>query len=116
MQYIVFVFFKIMRTDSLILLLVQKCLCVSISRGKPSIYFLLNIGYPLRPVVSRRRRPLSVRRPSRRRPSVHVRPSSSSVLCQSVRPVVRPVVVRPLYVCPVVRLNIYVYIYIYRYR
>ena len=26
-------------------LLVQKCLCVSISRGKPSIYSLLNIGY-----------------------------------------------------------------------
>ena len=26
-------------------LLVQKCLCVSISRGEPSIYFLLNIAY-----------------------------------------------------------------------
>ena len=26
-------------------LLVQKCLCVSVSRGKSSIYFLLNIGY-----------------------------------------------------------------------
>ena len=47
--------------------------------GKPSIYFLVNIGYYLRPsVVSRRRR---------RRV-----PSSSS--CPSVRPVVRPAVVR----------------------
>ena len=34
-----------MRTGSLIYLLVQKCLRVSISRGKPSIYFLLSIGY-----------------------------------------------------------------------
>ena len=37
-------FFKKMRTSSLICLLVRKCLCVSISRGKPSVYFLLNIG------------------------------------------------------------------------
>ena len=41
--------YKKMRTISLICLLVQKCLCVPISRGKPSTYFLLNIGYPLRP-------------------------------------------------------------------
>ena len=34
-----------MRTVSLIILLVRKCLCVSISNGKPSIYFMLNIGY-----------------------------------------------------------------------
>ena len=34
-----------MRTDSLFFLLVRKCQCVSISRGKPSIYFLPNIGY-----------------------------------------------------------------------
>ena len=34
-----------MRTGSLIMLLVWKCLCVSISRGKPSMYFLLNIRY-----------------------------------------------------------------------
>ena len=40
-------FFKKMRTGSLIMLLVQKCLCVSIARGKPSIYILLNIGYDL---------------------------------------------------------------------
>ena len=116
-----------MRTGSLICLLVRKCLCVSISRGKPSIYFLLNIGYPLRPsrrapssssvrpsrCPSRRRRPSSVRPsvpssvPSSSAvlcPSVHVHPSSSSVLCPSVRPVV--VVVRPLSVRPVVRLNI----------
>ena len=33
-----------MRTGSLIILLVRKCPCVSISRGKPSI-FLLNITY-----------------------------------------------------------------------
>ena len=39
-------FFKKMRTGSLIcLLLVRKCLCASISRGKPSIYFLINIEY-----------------------------------------------------------------------
>ena len=37
--------FKKMRTSSLIILLVQQCLCVSISRGKPSIYSLVNIGY-----------------------------------------------------------------------
>ena len=37
--------FKKLRTGSLIIPLVQKCLCVSISRGKSSIYFLLNIGY-----------------------------------------------------------------------
>ena len=40
-----FSFFKRIRTCSLIILLVQKSLCVSISRGKPSIYFLLNIVY-----------------------------------------------------------------------
>ena len=34
-----------MRTGSLIFLLIWECLCVSISSGKPSIYFLLNIGY-----------------------------------------------------------------------
>ena len=34
-----------MRTGSLICLLVWKCLCVTVSRGKTSIYFLLNIGY-----------------------------------------------------------------------
>ena len=45
---IIYVYEK-MHTGLLICLLVQKCLCVSISRGKPSIYFLLNIGYPLRP-------------------------------------------------------------------
>ena len=74
-----------MRTGSLICLLVRKCLCVSISRGKPSIYFLLNIGYPNRQsVVSHRRRrppPLSVRpsrRPSRRRRRSSVRPSMSA--------------------------------------
>jgi len=38
-------FCKKMRTGSLIILLVQKCLCGSISMGKPSVYFLLNIGY-----------------------------------------------------------------------
>ena len=38
-------FYEKMRTGSLICWLVRKCLCVSISRGKPSIYFLLNIGY-----------------------------------------------------------------------
>ena len=38
-------FYKKIRTSSLIILLVRKCLCVSASRGKPSIYFLLNIGY-----------------------------------------------------------------------
>ena len=38
-------FHRKMRTGSLICVLVRKCLCVSISRGKPSIYFLLNIGY-----------------------------------------------------------------------
>ena len=37
-------FYKKTRTSSLICLLVWKCLCVSISRGKPSIYFLLNTG------------------------------------------------------------------------
>ena len=37
--------FKKMRTGSPIILLAKKCLCVSISRGKPSIYFLPNIGY-----------------------------------------------------------------------
>ena len=42
-------FTKKMRTGSLIWLLVRKCLCVSVSRGKASIYFLLNIGYTLRP-------------------------------------------------------------------
>ena len=34
-----------MRTGSLIILLAQKCLCVSILRGNPSIYFLINVGY-----------------------------------------------------------------------
>ena len=34
-----------MRTGSLIILLVRICLCVSISGGEPSVYFLLNIGY-----------------------------------------------------------------------
>ena len=55
-----------MRTGSLICLRVQKCLCVSSFGGKPSIYFLVNIGYFLRPSrrPSRRRRPSSVR-PSR---------------------------------------------------
>ena len=38
-------FFKKMRTGSLIILLVRKILCVTISRGEPSIYFLLNIEY-----------------------------------------------------------------------
>ena len=37
--------FKKMRTSSLIILLVWKRQCVSISKGKPLIYFLLNIGY-----------------------------------------------------------------------
>ena len=32
-------FYKKMRTSSLIILLVRKCLCASISRGKPSKYF-----------------------------------------------------------------------------
>ena len=54
-----------MRTGSLTFLLVRKCLCVSVSMGKPSIYFLMHIGYPrvvpACPVVPRRRR-----RPSRR--------------------------------------------------
>ena len=31
--------FKKMHTGSLIILLVRKCLCVSTSRGEPSIYF-----------------------------------------------------------------------------
>ena len=80
-------FYKKMRTGSLICLLVRKCLCVSVSRGKPSIYFLLNIGYPLRP--------------SRRVPSCPVVVVVVVVLCPSVRPVVRPVVVvRPLSVRP----------------
>ena len=87
---------------------------MSISRGKLSIYFLLNIGYSLRP--------------SRRVPScpvvVVLCPSVRPVvlvLRPSVRPVVRPVVVlrplsvrprlsvvavRPLSVCPFVRLII----------
>ena len=34
-----------MHVGSLFFLLVWKCLCVSVSRGGPSIYFLLNIGY-----------------------------------------------------------------------
>ena len=37
-------FYKKMRTGSLISLIVWKCLCVSNSRGKPSIFFLINIG------------------------------------------------------------------------
>ena len=98
-----------MRTGSLICLLVRKCLCVSVSRGKPSIYFSVNIGYPLRP--SRRVPSCSVM--SRRVPSSSsssVRPSvpssvpssSSSVLCPSVHVRPRPsvVVVRPLSVRP----------------
>ena len=40
-----------MCTGSLIILLVWKCLCVSTSRGKPSIYVLLNIGYVVYVVV-----------------------------------------------------------------
>ena len=73
-----------MRTDSLTFWLVRKCLCVSVSRGKPSIYVLVNIGYPLRP--------------PRRVPSC---PVVVVVLCPSVRLVVRPVVVvRPLFVRP----------------
>ena len=44
-KYFRLLLFKTMRTDSLICLPVWKCLCVSISRSEPSIYFLLNIGY-----------------------------------------------------------------------
>ena len=85
-------FYKKMRTDSLFVLLVRKCLCVSVSRGKPSMYFLLNIGYSLRhvpscpvvvvvcPSVCPVVRPVVVVRPL----SVRPRPSSSSVLCPSV--------------------------------
>ena len=74
--------YKNRRTGSLVCLLVRKCLWVSISRGKPSIYFLLNIGYPLRRVPSC---PVVV----------------LLLLCPSVRPVIRPVVVvRPLSVRP----------------
>ena len=69
-----------MRTSPLTFLLVQKCLCVSISRGKPLLYFLLNIGYPLRP--------------SRRVPSSSssVRPSVASSVPASVRPVARLII------------------------
>ena len=71
-----------MRTGSLSFLLVRKRLRVSVSRGEPSIDFLMNIGYTLRP--------------SRRVPS-----SSSSSDRPSVRPVVHPVVVvRPLSIRP----------------
>ena len=38
-------FYKKMGTGSLICLLVRKCPFVSISKGKPSISFLLNIAY-----------------------------------------------------------------------
>ena len=38
-------FCKQMRTGSLICLLVRKFMCVSVSRGKPSIYFLLKIYF-----------------------------------------------------------------------
>ena len=34
-----------MRTGSRIRMRVQKRLCVSVYGGKPSIYFLVNIGY-----------------------------------------------------------------------
>ena len=111
-------------TSSLIRLPFLKCLCVSISVGKPSIYFLLNVGYPLRPS---RRVPSSSsssvrpsRRPSRRRRPFSVRPSTSVVVVRplSVRPSRRPsrrcrpssvrpsTSVRRLSVRPVVRLNI----------
>ena len=39
------IFVKRMRTSSLIIWLIQKYLCASISRDKPKINFLLNIGY-----------------------------------------------------------------------
>ena len=77
-----------MRTGSLICVLLRKYMCVSVSRGKPSIYFLMNIGYlcpsvPSCPVV------------------VVIVVVVVVVLCPSVRPVVRPViVVRPLSVRP----------------
>ena len=73
-------FYKKMRTGSLICLLGRICLCVSIERGKPSVYFLLNIGYPLCP--------------SRRIPS------SSSSSSSSVRPSRRPSCRRPSSVRP----------------
>ena len=64
-----------MRTEKPHPIGVRKRLCVFVLGGKLSIYFLVNIGYLLRPsVVSRRpfrrrrRRPLSVR-PVVRRPS-----------------------------------------------
>ena len=38
-------FHKKMRIGWLIILLVRRCLGVSISRGKPSIYFLLDTEY-----------------------------------------------------------------------
>ena len=44
-------FSKKMRTGSLIILLVRKCLCLSIPRGKPSISFLLNLRYVVYVVV-----------------------------------------------------------------
>ena len=91
-----------MRTGSLILLRVQKRLCVSALGGKPSIYFWVNIGYYLRPSVVSRRVPSSL---SSVRPSVRpvVRPVVRPL--SVVRPVVRPFV-RPLSVRPVVRPNI----------
>ena len=67
---------KKMRTGSLICSLVRKCLCLSISRGEPSIYFLPDNGYP--------------HSPSRRVPYC---PGVVVVFCPSVRRVVRLVVV-----------------------
>ena len=88
-------FYKMMHTGSLILLIVQKCLCVSVSTGRPSVYFLLHVGYTLRPSRRRRRRSLSVcpsLRPSHRR-----RPSSVRSLFVRSRPsvVIRPLSARP---------------------
>ena len=77
------------------------CACLFFG-GKPSIYFLVNIGYFLRPsVVScrrRRRRPLSVRPVVRpvvvvvRPLSVRPRPSRRRRRPLSVRPVVRLII------------------------
>ena len=81
-----------MRTRTLWPWRVRKRLCVSVLGGKPSIYFLVNIGYSLRPSVP------SCPVVSRRVPWC---PVVVLLFCPSVRPVV---VVRPLSVlCPSVR-------------